>query len=110
MTGLYDILGGRNRLPEIKIDPNGERRVSVAIIRNGVTESRGFKTHADLRRALGDENPYNQKRDDIEGFLTSEGRFVDRQEAKRIAVHCGQLDQWWLNVSRKLLSSDLCDW
>jgi hypothetical protein len=43
---------------------------------------------------------------DIEGFLTSTGRFVTRDEAQSIALAAGQIRQL---QRRPLLSSDI-DW
>lgn len=82
-----------------------ERIVSAAIIRNGVTESRGFHAHWEIRAALGDDAPSQKNRTDKEGFLTSEGRFVSRWEAAAIAYAAGQCSF----ADRELLSSEV-DW
>lgn len=84
-----------------------ERLVSVAIIRGGEVHSRGFKSHGELRAALGDDAPYEQRRRpaDQDGFLTSTGRFVDRREAVQIANASGQCH----GRVGELLSSDI-DW
>ncbi len=93
--------------PEVsKIAADVERLVAVAIERDGETHSRGFKSHADLRAALGDADPYTRKRTDLEGFMTSKGRFVTRREAKDIALSSGQIAG---EMRRDLLSSDI-DW
>jgi hypothetical protein len=81
-----------------------EKLVSVAIKRNGETHSRGFKSHSDLRAALGDPDPYRKNMGDDEGFLTSEGRFVGRWEAGDIAALAGQIRS---PMGRELLSSDI---
>ena len=59
---------------------------SCAIERDGLLCCGGFKSHADIRRMLKDEDPYTSKRGDIEGFMTSENRFVTREEGKQIAM------------------------
>jgi hypothetical protein len=82
-----------------------EKLTAVAIIRDGVTESRGFKSHWELRYAMKDENPQKGLPGDIEGFITSTGRFVTRHEAKSIAAEAGQAQP----TIRDLLSSDI-DW
>lgn len=84
---------------------SGEYLVSCAIKR-GDTVNKGFKAHWELRASLGDEAPEKPLAGDINGFFTSEGRFVDRDEAKLIADVAGQA-----NVSmRELLSSDINWW
>lgn len=89
------------------IKPPVERLASVAIQRGDTVESRGFKSHWELRAALGDENPQSPLPDDVSGFLTSTGRFVSRCEARDIGVASGQLSPSWARVERDLLSSDI---
>lgn len=43
----------------------------------------------------------------VQGFLTSDGRFVDRQEGVRIALAAGQVEPGKLHLPEKLLSEDL---
>lgn len=83
-----------------------ESLVSAAIRRTGILHH-GEKTHADIRRKLGDVCSYDSKRDDEEGFFTSEGRFVTRREAVPVGVRSGQLNESWLLNTRALLSSDV---
>lgn len=83
----------------------GERLVAAALVRDGVTQSRGFKEHWRIRAALGDADPYQKNPADEYGFLTSTGRFVDRGEAMRIGSEAGQCQR----MERELLSSDI-DW
>ena len=83
----------------------GERLVAAALIRDGVTESRGFKEHWRIRAALGDADPYQKDPADEYGFMTSAGRFVDREEAKMVGDASGQCQP----MHRELLSSDI-DW
>lgn len=84
---------------------NGERLVSVAIRRNGNTHH-GFLEHWRIRAVLNPENPEPTRHvpGDIEGFMTSTGRFVTRREAEPVAVAAGQLSG---PLGRDLLSSDL---
>lgn len=44
--------------------------------------------------------------DDIGGFLTSKGRYVDREEAYEIALNAGQIEKT-SNVKKTLFSEDL---
>lgn len=81
-----------------------ERLIACAIIRDGVTHSSG-RAHWEVRAALKDEDPYKGPPSDISGFMTSEGRFVTRDEAKPIAEVAGQCRP----QGRELLSSDI-DW
>ena len=85
-----------------------ERLVSVAIVREGRVHSRGFKSHAQLRAALGDAEPYRDmvRPRDVEGFLTSLGRFVNRREAVHVANESGQCR----GRVGELLSSDIDSW
>lgn len=85
---------------------NKERLVSCAIKRNDVVHSYGFKSHADIRRKLGDDDYYASKAEDEEGFLTSNERFVSREEANKIGFLAGQCQ----SMSRKFLSSDVDRW
>lgn len=84
-----------------------ERLVSVALIIGGEVHSRGFKSHGELRSALGIPDPYGDKHrpDETAGFLTSTGRFVNRREAVQVAQASGQCR----GRVAELLSSDI-DW
>src|SRR5262245_17379193 len=87
-----------------------ERLVAVALKRNETVESRGFKSHWQLRAAIdpNNHNPHMSDPRDMEGFLTSTGRFVTRQEAITVAVAAGQISNTWATGShRPLLSSDI---
>lgn len=97
------------RIKAAKPKVEHERLVAAAIIRDGVVESRGFKSHWQIRAALGDEDPTENFRGDPEGFLTSAGRFVTRDEARAVGVVSGQLSPMWKTAVRPLLSSDI-DW
>ena len=81
---------------------NSERLVSCAIIRAGETHT-GFQSHADIRRKLGDEDPYKANPGDSEGFMTDSGRFVGRGLAQAIGMASGQVT---MNAVR-LLSSEV---
>lgn len=80
----------------------GERLIEAAIVRNSHCHA-GFRSHAEIRKALGDEDPYTSKSTDIEGFMTSKARFVRRVEAKDIGIAAGQVRP----MDRELLSSDI---
>ena len=88
--------------------PDSERIVAVAIIRDSEVHSRGFKSHAQLRAALGDAQPYQDiaRPNDTEGFLTSTGRFVNRREVVQVAQQSGQCR----GRIGELLSSDIDSW
>jgi hypothetical protein len=90
---------------------NKEKLVSVAITRDDVVLDRGIRSHAQLRQAIDPSisNPSAGLHGDIDGFMTSTGRFVDRDEAKQVAIASGQVHERWKTVSRDLLSSDV-DW
>lgn len=92
--------------PEEKIDAKAEKLVAVAFMRDGETYH-GWKSHSDLRRSIGDQDPYRPQPQDIAGFWTDRDRFVTRREAVPIAVAAGQISKDWLNVHRELLSSDV---
>ena len=92
--------------PQSSESPGQERLVACGIIRDGVTHSYGFKSHAEVRRRMGDEDPYTSKHGDEEGFITSNDRFVSRREANFIAVEVGQS----VLMDRKFLSSDVNKW
>lgn len=82
-----------------------EHLVSCAIIRDGETYSFGERSHGAIRLRLGDEDAYENYRrpNDIDGFMTSTGRFLNRQDAREIAEAAGQ----WYPTSREMLSSDI---
>ncbi len=106
MSG-YNPFGKKAKAARAKDKPpavlSGEHLVSVALMRAGKLEH-GHKSHAELRRALGDADPYVSSPGDREGFYTSAGRFVTRAEAQDVAVRSGQLRQ---RMGRELLSSDV---
>ena len=84
-----------------------ERLTACALIRDGETHSRGLRAHWEIRYALGDKDPSRKNPSDECGFMTSEGRFVFRDEAVPIAVAAGQISDRWLSGGRELLSSDI---
>ncbi|MBB5985985.1 hypothetical protein [Sphingobium lignivorans] len=84
-----------------------ERLIAVAIQRGPTLTSSAFKSHVDLRMALGDQNPYLGQPGDIDGFMSSTGRFLTRRDAVSVAIKAGQLSPRWLNATRELLSSDI---
>ncbi|MGX9443899.1 hypothetical protein ACWX0K_15155 [Nitrobacteraceae bacterium UC4446_H13] len=88
-----------------------ERLKEVAILRDGEILHRGCHSHFLLRQVLdpNDPDPRHGNPGDVDGFVTSTGRFVNRQEAKAVAIGCGQLHERWKEAKRDLLSSDI-DW
>lgn len=86
-----------------------EKLTAAAIKRNGEVLERGFKSHWQLRAALdpSDPDPRMPKLGDTDGFVTSAGRFVDRDNAKAVAIAAGQISPMWKTGTRKLLSSDI---
>lgn len=98
-------VNSREQTSSVKDKYDGmEHLVECAIERDGVI-SHGFQSHAELRRSLGDEDPYAKNPVGLHGFWTSEGRFVTRREGNRIASNAGQCPI----MQRDMLSSDI-DW
>lgn len=84
-----------------------ERLTAAALFRDGKWIERGFQSHYALRQALGDALPQTRNLNDVEGFATSEGRFVTRKEAVEVAIAAGQINPQWRTAQRELLSSDV---
>lgn len=97
------------------VKTRGERILSAAVwVDDGIAHANqstptgvivgGWRHHACLNAAssLTEGRRPNHRRH--QGFLTATGRFVDRREAKRIAVAAGQVDP-----GRGLLSADELD-
>lgn len=95
--------------PVQSCQPAGEKLRAAAILRDGTVLERGFKSHYQLRMAIdpNDRDPRNPKPGDTDGFVTTEGRFVDRDEAREVAITAGQIHPSWKTATRKLLSSDI---
>lgn len=87
-----------------------EKLAFAAIIRNGQLHGTGYTSHSDIRRNLGDPDPYQSNMSDEEGFLTNTGRFVTRDEAKIIGVKSGQLSESWINSGGRNLISSAITW
>ena len=74
-----------------KVMRSQEHLVSCAIKRDGALYTGGFHAHWEIRyNLLGDESPQKGQPGDEEGYLTSEGRFVDRYEGADICSLAGQ--------------------
>lgn len=86
-----------------------ERLKAAAILRDGQVLERGFRSHYQLRRAIDpdDPDPRISKLGDVDGFVTTAGRFVDRSEARTVAIEAKQISPEWKNAGRQLLSSDI---
>lgn len=92
------------------IPKDAERIIGCALRRgdNVLGTENQFKSHSDIRRALGDTDPYTEKPDDTPGFFTSKHRIVGRLEASVIAVEAGQAMP--SQRGRNILSSDIDKW
>lgn len=92
--------------PPFKADV--ERLVAVAILRGGeVIQGGGFKSHWELRAAINPDRRADHRKTipgDVDGFYTSNCRFVTREEAKDVAIAAGQIGG---PQGRPLLSSDI---
>jgi hypothetical protein len=100
-NNLADRLRGKRATKALDV----ERLKCAAIMRDGKVHD-GLRSHYELRRALGDPSPQTSNLNDIEGFLTTTGRFVSRNEAQDVALLAGQIRS---HQGRPLLSSDI-DW
>lgn len=89
---------------EVERPKDVEYLVGVAIIRDGVEHTYPGGSHSDIRRTLGDANPYKSTPGDAEGFYTSKGNVVSRWEALSIGIKSGQVKSM---SNRELLSSDV---
>ena len=105
-SGVY-----QQRLPYV---PGSEGAGTVVAVGEGVAQfsagdrvawSEGPGSYAE-RVAVGAEHAVPVP-GDIEGFVTSTGRFVDRDQAKAVGIASGQLGRMWRDGARKLLSSDI---
>lgn len=88
-----DRLMAQGRARKGKLRTGGQEcLVGCAVERDGDIHGREahHRSHSEVRRDLGDENPYNERPGDVCGFLTSKGRFVGRREGSVIAVLAGQ--------------------
>jgi hypothetical protein len=93
------------RMRQKKTQQTGERLECAALLRGGVLHS-GPRSHYEIRSSLGDSNPQASNLLDVEGFLTTTGRFVTRAEAQGVAVAAGQIRE---RQYQPLPSSDV-DW
>lgn len=60
--------------------------------------------HAEILHIFGDQVDHNTS-----GFYTSYGRYVDREEAARIAIESGQIQKCHYFGGKQLDSSDIFD-
>lgn len=106
MGSFSDRLGKRLHEHDPVLKADVERLRAVAIMRNGEVLERGFKSHWQLRAALNPERLDATKTipGDTDGFITTTGRFVTREEAKDVAIGAGQIGG---PMGRPLLSSDI---
>lgn len=101
-NNLAERLRGR-RVAKTEPWPDVERLKCAAVLRNGKVHD-GLRSHYELRNALGDPSPQTSNPNDIEGFLTTTGRFVNRNEAQDVAIAASQIRSV---IGRPLLSSDI---
>lgn len=93
-----------------RVPKDAERIIGCALRRgdNILGTENQFKSHSEIRRALGDANPYEENPNDVPGFFTSFHRVVGRLEASRIAVDAGQAMP--SQRGRNILSCDIDKW
>ena len=98
-------LGGKpyGKQPVSVAAPVSERLVAAMIERSGRRFSWGFRSHAEIRRKLGDADPYTSTAGDVEGFVTDKDRFLSRRGAMIVGEQAGQCQP----MVRDLLSSDI---
>ncbi len=78
------------------------RIAAAAIIHDGRTWT-GRRHHLIIRQIVAELGPEVAPINGEQGFLTDDGRFVDREEAARIAFESGQMDR----QVRSLFSEDI---
>lgn len=90
--GFADRLMDKSRARQGKSYGGQEGLVGCALERDGDIHGREkhYRSHSDIRRDLGDADPYSERHSDVCGFLTTKGRFVGRREGSVIAVLAGQ--------------------
>lgn len=76
--------------------------VAAAILRDGRIWT-GKRHHLIMRQMAAELGPEIAPIDDPQGFVTEDGRFVDREEAARLAFQSGQMTR----RVRTLFSEDL---
>lgn len=99
---------------ESKNESYGDERIVGAAIRyggkvfSGASHMLALLELQKLHPDFGDEEIDAMKESgDSEGFLTNEGRWVDRKEALKIAHRAGQIDEAVLSQKQELRSEDL---
>lgn len=104
-----DRLMDRKKVKRLVRGVKTEFLTGCALQRGGVMHGdlRVFQSHAEIRRMLGDRNPYEPTAGDECGFMTNTGRFVGRLEASTIAVLAGQAAPMY--EGSEILSGDI-DW
>lgn len=75
---------------------------AAAILRDGRLWT-GKRHHLIMRQMADELGPGIAPINDPQGFVTDDGRFVDREEAARIAFEAGQIDRH----VRTLFSEDI---
>lgn len=88
--------------PEFICDKGGVRKIGTQE-RDDIYKCRIARHHAEILHCFSQIIDHN-----TDGFYTSFGRWVDRKEAAKIALNCGQINKlhYWED---ELDSSDLFD-
>lgn len=95
---FYEALKARSHL---KFDEK-ERIVKAAVRKNGQVYT--GKRHHEI---LNNIKPFGALKGSEQGFVTSTGRFVGREEARRIALDCGQVRKEDLRTNNLIFSEEL---
>lgn len=109
-TSFDKLPKSNNPSPSKKDDITKERLTGCIILRDGewFGLDKHFRSHSEVRMFIGDENPYEEKKTDSAGFITSEGRILTRVEASVVAANCGQVSDRYRD--HPILSSDILKW
>lgn len=91
--------------PEFVNDGKGTvRKISDKNELDDIYQCRIARHHAEIIHIFGNEIDRH-----TDGFYTSYGRWVDREEAAKIAIACGQIKKCHYFDGEKLDSSDIFD-
>ena len=86
----------------------GHEYLTGCVIRRGGVlhgDLRVFRSHSEIRRSLGDEDPYTERPGDEHLFVTNRGRLIGRIEGSTVAVLAEQAAPMY--EGRAILSSDI---
>ena len=96
-----------NKVRKVLATNKSEYLTGCALIRDDVLHGpgRAYRSHAELRQAIGDTSIYTERPGDESGFMTNTGRFVGRLEASTIAVLANQAAPMY--EGRDIFSGDI---